>query len=50
MSKEKTITLTEQELFNLILDTNTEIKQLGTTGVVSIGEVISSKIKELNNE
>jgi hypothetical protein len=45
MSKEEII-ISEQELFNLILDTHIEIEKLGTTGLVNTGKVIMTKIKE----
>lgn len=43
---DKKIIISEQELFNLILNCSTEIQKLGDTGLVNKTEVILNKIKE----
>jgi hypothetical protein len=45
--KKETITLTKEELFNLILNIYLELPKLGATGLVSKAEFITSKIDEL---
>jgi hypothetical protein len=48
MTREENIILSEQELFNLLLDTHTELSKMGATGLVSKVQVILDKIKEVS--